>query len=121
MNIISTKNNILHITPHLGGGIGTVLLKWLCFDKTNNHCVITLDYANDYAVSVCKDNNIPLLSQISRPEITEKIIKADIVVVHFWNHPLLYDFLIRTFLPESRLIFWSHVSGANPPYVFNEK
>ena len=113
--------NILHITPHLGGGIGTVLLNWLTYDKYDSHSVITLDYANDNAVSTCKANNIPLFPQLNYSDISEKIKGYDIVVIHFWNHPLLYDFLIRTQLPESRLIFWSHVSGANPPYVFNEK
>ena len=112
---------ILHITPHLGGGIGTVLLNWLTFDKTDRHSVITLDYANDNAVSVCKNNDIPLFSELNYSEITKKIRNFDIIVVHFWNHPLLYDFLIMTPLPDSRLIFWSHVSGSNPPYVFNKK
>ena len=113
--------NILHITPHLGGGIGTVLLNWLTFDKINQHSTVTLDYANEYATSVCKKNNIELYSQIDTKEILEKIKNYDIVVIHFWNHPLLYDFIIRNPLPDSRVIFWSHIAGAYPPYVFSEK
>lgn len=113
--------NILHITPHLGGGVGTVLLNWLVFDKSNYHSIITLDYANENATHICKENNIRLFSQIQTKEILSEILKSDITVIHFWNHPLLYDFLIRNTLPESRIIFWSHISGANPPYVFNEK
>ena len=113
--------NILHITPHLGGGIGTVLLNWLTFDKINQHSIVTLDYANEYAISVCKKYNVELRSQINSKEIIEKIKNYDIVVIHFWNHPLLYDFIIRNSMPDSRLIFWSHISGSHPPYVFNEK
>ena len=113
--------NILHITPHLGGGIGTVLLNWLSCDKANSHTVISLDFANEKGVNVCKENNIKLFSQIQTEEILTKIAEADITVIHFWNHPLLYDFLIRNPLPKSRIIFWSHISGAKPPYVFNSK
>ena len=115
------KTNILHITPHLGGGVGTVLLNWLTYDKSNRHSIVTLDYANEKGVNICNDNGIPLFQQIKANEILQKIEKTDITVIHFWSHPLLYDFLIRNPLPKSRIIIWSHVSGAKPPYVFNQK
>ena len=115
------KNNILHITPHLGGGVGTVLLNWLIYDKSNCHSIITLDYANENGTRILKENNIKLFSQIPTEQILSEIEQADITVIHFWNHPLLYDFLVRNKLPKSRIIIWSHVLGAKPPYVFNEK
>ena len=43
---------ILHITPHLGGGVGAVILNWVTFDKNNEHKIITLDYANDNAFTL---------------------------------------------------------------------
>ena len=46
------KINIMHITPHLGGGVGTVLLDYLEYTQHNNnfnHSVYCLDYANDNA------------------------------------------------------------------------
>ena len=117
------KNKILHITPHLGGGVGSVLLNWLVFDKSNIHSVATLDYANDKATKVCKDNNIALYSEMNNniAQLLELIEHADIVLIHFWNHPLLYDFLVKNKLPSSRVIFWSHVSGLHAPYVIPKK
>jgi glycosyltransferase involved in cell wall biosynthesis len=53
--------------------------------------------------------------------INDWVEKADVVVVHFWNHPLLFEFLLKARLPSCRLCFWSHVSGLRPPYVFSEK
>ena len=35
--------NILHITPHLGGGVGEVLISYLRFEKKNNHKILILD------------------------------------------------------------------------------
>ena len=113
--------NILHITPHLGGGVGRVLLSWLGFDRTDSHTIATLDYANDNAVEFCAKNHIEIVSRISVSNLLKRIEPADITVIHFWNHPLLYDFLVRNKLPKSRIIIWSHISGANPPYVFNNK
>lgn len=113
--------NILNITPHLGGGVGTVLLNMFVNDVANKHSVVTLDYANDNALRVCSENNINLLSQASYAEIISLIEKFDIIVFHIWNHPLLYDFLIREKLPKSRVVFWLHTAGLNLPYVFPEK
>ena len=101
---------ILHITPHLGGGVGRVLLSWLGYDKSSLHTIVTLDYANKNAENICKRENIELFSQITYKDIIEKIKNVDIVLIHFWNHPLLYDFLIKNNIPECRIVVWSHIS-----------
>ena len=112
---------IFHITPHLGGGIGSVVLNWVNTDKDNLHSIATLDTTNNAALEFCKTNNIEIYPQIEKTLLQDKINDADIVLIHFWNHPLLYDFLIRTDLPPSRVIFWAHIKGETPPYVFNDK
>ena len=113
--------SILNITPHLGGGVGTVLLNLFVNDKANNHSVITLDYANEKAIDICHKNNIALMSQPNHAEILNQIEKHDIIIFHIWNHPLLYDFLIRKPLPKARIIFYLHTAGLHLPYVFPEK
>lgn len=118
--------NVLHITPHLGGGVGRVVLNYLIKAKENqlfNHSVICLDYANEEALSFTKENHILLQDKCAeKPSvIIQEIQKSDIILVHWWNHPLLYDFLIRQEIPPSRVIFWSHISGFHPPYIFTEK
>lgn len=112
---------ILHITPHLGGGVGTVLLNWLTFDKEFKHSIITLDYANEEAIKKCNEINIELYSEINKEKIFDLITKNDIVIMHFWNHPLLYNFIINNTLPECRLIIWSHISGLIAPNIITEK
>ncbi len=122
----STKISILHITPHLGGGVGRVLLNYLsrvADDVIFQHQVVCLDYANENAIQIAKEINLPLLDNISK-DISKlvKIIKdVDIILIHWWNHPLLFDFLVCTEIPPSRIIFWSHISGFDPPYVFTKK
>jgi glycosyltransferase involved in cell wall biosynthesis len=41
---------------------------------------------------------------------------TDVVLVHFWNTPELYEFL-RGGLPPVRLAVWAHVAGNSPPQV----
>lgn len=42
--------------------------------------------------------------------------ESDLVLVHFWNTPELYEWL-RTDLPPLRLSVWFHVAGDQPPHI----
>jgi len=54
-------------------------------------------------------------------EAFRKVLDAgDIVLVHFWNYPSLYQFL-RSDLPPMRLLLWTAVNGLNPPQVITKK
>lgn len=117
---------ILHITPHLGGGVGRVILNYLGKVKDKplfKHKVACLDYANDNALAVAKNIKLELADKLSnnKGQLIKMISEADVVLMHWWNHPLLYDFLVRTALPPCRLVMWSHTAGFRPPYVFTEK
>ena len=120
------KSTILHITPHFGGGVGRVLLNYFAKVKDDPsfvHKAACLDYANDKALSVTKDIGLNLTDRMASNvrELLAMIAKADVVLIHWWNHPLLYDFLVRTELPPCRVVMWSHISGFHPPYVFTGK
>ena len=114
---------ILHITPHLGGGIGKVLLNYVVHTKNKiSHKIACLDYANDYAAGVAKKEGILLKDRLSKDhdELLRMIAEADIVLIHWINNPLLYDFMVRETLPPCRVIIWSHVSGLHPPNIFTK-
>ena len=87
------------------------------------HKVLSLEYANEKALSISRTVGFPLIDRMSSDHggIIAEIAKADIVLVHWWNHPLLYDFLVRSELPPCRMAMWSHISGFHPPYVFTDK
>lgn len=117
--------SILHITPHLGGGVGSVLLNYLAKAKVNSyfrHDVLSLEYANEKACLASKTTRFALADKMSSDHegILNKISMADVVLIHWWNHPLLYAFLVRETLPPARIIFWSHISGFHAPYLFNK-
>ena len=116
---------ILHITPHLGGGVGSVLLNYL--RKVNGnpyflHKVLSLEYANEKALLASKTVGFSLMDKMSSDHdgLLTAISEADVILIHWWNHPLLYAFLVRETMPPARIIFWSHISGFHAPYVFNE-
>lgn len=121
----NSKKTILHITPHLGGGVGRVLLNYLETVKSDPffvHKILCLEYANEKARVASEAIGFSLTDNISSDHgaIIAAIAVADITLVHWWNHPLLFDFLVRETLPPSRIIFWSHISGFHAPYVFTQ-
>jgi glycosyltransferase involved in cell wall biosynthesis len=119
------SRKILHLTPHLGGGVGTVVLNYLKYitEKSyNTHSIASLDTINKKAQDLLNAISIDYIESIHTN--TERLLslceEADLVVIHWWNHPLLYDFMIRNELPPSRVIIWSHISGFSAPQVFTE-
>lgn len=111
--------HIVHLTPHLGGGVGKTLLtlveaqKGLGFrhsfvlferpEKTRSVDALRglgcrIEFACDDPVAAC-----------------ELLRSADLVQLEWWNHPATFDFLCRTEQPPMRLLVWSHVSGLHTP------
>lgn len=97
---------VLHVTPHLGGGVGKVILDWVRAED-NGHAIICLDYVNNEAERFCRKYKISVLGEKPFRLVSLLVEQADIVVVHYWDHPTLHPWLTCP-LPPCRLIFWCH-------------
>lgn len=116
---------VLHLLPHSGGGVGTVLRELLKAElRGSAHTIpsivslerlnkITRDHFNSLGISWI--DCIGLKNGGSA--LADLFGKADIVLVHWWNHPLLMRLLYHG-LPPARLAFWSHVNGFADPQSF---
>ena len=116
--------NILHIIPHAGGGVGAVIRAILAAESVPEcpykHTVASLEYLNEVTKKHFTRYRIPWTDEIGairQQELPALVDAADIVLAHWWNHPLMMQFLFRG-LPPARLIMWSHVNGFFPPQVF---
>ncbi len=120
------KKRILHITPHMGGGVGRVI-KNFCDDSMKHneysHEIICLDYANESALAWSERTSIPVHSSMSQNNrlLLSIINNADIVHWHWWNHPLNYELITCLKFPICRVIMWSHQNGHKTLNIFNEK
>jgi len=117
------KYKILHLTPHLGGGVGTVLRSYLKKENIYTHKVFSLDTINELSKEIMTNKHISFKESVSSKHqiILNEISLSDILIIHWWNHPLLYEFIIKNKLPKSRVIIWSHVSGLEVPQIFTKK
>jgi glycosyltransferase involved in cell wall biosynthesis len=116
---------ILHLTPHLGGGVGTVVRGYLDYCSINDisrHYVLSLDSLNDESKLFLNKVNIPWVDCAANNYdlIDSMVTEADIVLIHWWNQPLLQFLLMNHSLPASRVALWSHISGQPSPNNFND-
>lgn len=123
------NRKILHITPHLGGGVGAVILNWMLKDESDNkHTIISLDKNNNKDWETVNDSraNVSIYDACYFKSDFDLFLNAcitnnDIVLIHWWNHPLLYDVMVNKRFKKCRMIIWNHVSSLFPPYTMSEK
>ena len=113
---------ILHLTPHLGGGVGKAL-STLCLQAMASASGMRHDF-------VCLEppEKTVFLRRIldaggsvhvapSAETLAELIAAADIVHLDWWNHPAIFPPLCEHRLPAMRLLVWCHVSGLSSPFI----
>jgi glycosyltransferase involved in cell wall biosynthesis len=108
---------ILHITSHLGGGLGTVILDWMDhLPKDSDHAIVCLDYMNDKAKERLARIKLPhIWSMSSEHKLIHRYIEnSDIVLCHFYDHPMLADLFAEP-IPDCRLVWWCHKNVVYSP------
>ena len=110
---------VLHVTPHLGGGVGKghaalrtalagkVEQTFLLLEPPLDRRYADLIVAGGAEVRVAQDLD----------EVARLASEADIVQFEFWNHPRLFACLAHTDFPAMRTVFWSHISGLFRPVI----
>ncbi|SOE18494.1 glycosyl transferase family 1 [Hoeflea halophila] len=110
---------IVHITPHLGGGVGKAHASLCAADPdAAGHHYVLLEEPRDrrYLEQVLKAGaQVSLAGDDDR--LRGLMAAADIVQFEWWNHPLMCGLLAGPPLPAMRPVFWSHVSGVSAPFI----
>lgn len=114
---------VLHLIQSLtAGGAGRALLavaKYSAKQGQFEHRVLSLYPVQAAALEIAKQSQISVVAASAGHNIREELIRADIVHLHFWNNPELYDFLFAD-LPELRLLLWFHIAGNQPPQMITQ-
>lgn len=111
---------IAHIAPHIGGGVGAVLKDFINLSsalRVHNHlfCLDKCDTNfHDLAINGAK---IESLAYQFNPSFPCLLNESDVILIHYWNHPLLAKFLATFNFPPCRLLFWCHNSGLQEPHI----
>jgi len=113
----------LHIIPRfIGGGPERALLAFIERDKRLGrdwqHDVIVLEAPVTPRLFLqARRLGVTLAIRPAQDALLRAVEAADLVLLHYWNHPALTALLREVALPPSRLLLWAHVLGTRAPQV----
>ncbi|MDM7947751.1 MAG: glycosyltransferase family 4 protein [Oceanibaculum nanhaiense] len=112
---------ILHITPHLGGGVGralSCLIRRAAAGGSVRHALLCLEQPEKrQAIDAIAAAGCPVTVAPTLAEARAAIDEADIVQVELWNHPEIPRLLCALGPTAMRLLTWCHVSGLGGPRI----
>lgn len=113
---------VLHLTAHLGGGVGKALSglikQAVSTGPAFEHTIITLEeQQKSQFIDQIRSCGCEVIECPSRELLRDRIMDSDIVQLEWWNHPATISALCGQQLPSMRLLVWSHVSGLYNPVI----
>lgn len=114
--------SVLHLTPHLGGGVGKALSglilqardagasvrhRVVCFERPEKSQFLQRIREAGCEVAISPD----------AAELDGLVADADVVQLEWWNHPATIGRLCAMAPQPLRLLVWCHVSGLHNPLI----
>ena len=110
---------ILHVTPHLGGGVGKAhaALSAVLPDIVQQTFILLETPRDRRYIDQIAAAGARVLVADNLAHVTALARESDIVQFEFWNHPRMFECLARAEFPAMRSVFWSHISGIGRPLI----
>jgi|GEM_PF-1679445 len=114
---------VLHLAPHFGGGVGTVIRALVVESHRQggySHGLASLEPVSSRMADWANHEGVAMADNLFQDDETlcQLLAGADVVHLHWWHHPLLNAFMHRQDLPLFRCVMWTHVNGHYPPQNF---
>jgi len=110
---------ILHVTPHLGGGVGKAHAAISSvLPEIVQQIFVLLEQPRDRRfVERIEAAGAEIVVAEGLRDVASLARDVDIVQFEFWNHPRMFECLARAEFPAIRSMFWSHISGIVSPRI----
>ncbi len=112
---------VLHITVHMGGGAGKAIAGIAINSNRiegEEQKILLLEYPRKlHYIEECRKNGIEVVICKEFQKIRPYLEEADVLVVSWWQHPVIARFLAEFPDLPCRMVLWSHVNGCVYPYL----
>jgi glycosyltransferase involved in cell wall biosynthesis len=110
---------ILHLTPHLGGGVGKAhaAIGAVLPEIVQRTFVLLEPPRERRYIEMIEAAGARVLVADGLAHVAALARESDIVQFEFWNHPRMFECLARANFPAMRSVFWSHISGLARPLI----
>lgn len=116
---------VLHLTAHLGGGVGTALSGLVAQTMGSGsgveHTIVCLEEPEKKGCAnrIAKAGGALVICP-TFGQLRNLIDRSDIVQLEWWNHPATIQCLHQLDSLSMRLVVWSHTSGLYNPIIPGE-
>ena len=110
--------DVVHITPHLGGGIGKAIIGLCESTKVygiRSRIILLEEPEKPMIIENAINKGVDVVFSPDEVAAKEVINNADIIIVNWWDHPLSNKFLYNN-NTDSRFVIWCHTNGCSYPY-----
>ena len=113
---------VLHLTAHLGGGVGKALSGLVAQASKSGsgvkHLFVSLEKPEkDQFVNHVRQHGGEVIICPDNKRLEKLMSDSDIVQLEWWNHPATIKTLCSPSIPPIRLLTWCHVSGLYNPII----
>ena len=110
---------VLHVTPHLGGGVGKAhaALRGVLPDEVEQTFVLLEQPRDRRYLEQIEAAGGRVVVAGGLEDVARRAGEADIVQFEFWNHPRMFECLACCPFPAMRSVFWAHISGLGRPLI----
>jgi glycosyltransferase involved in cell wall biosynthesis len=110
---------VLHVTPHLGGGVGKAhaAIQGVLPSEVERTFVLLEAPRDGRHVDFIERHGARTVVASAHDEVAALAAEADVVQFEFWNHPRLFECLACCEFSAMRSVFWSHISGIDTPLI----
>lgn len=110
---------ILHVIPNLAPGgpsrsLVVMTAESLALRPDIEHSVLVLERPLYMPLKLDLKRQGCRVTEHSAAQTDQQIAEADLVVIHFWNTPVVWDWIAMG-LPPARYVLWSKIEGTHPP------
>lgn len=120
---MSARIRVLHVLPRfIGGGPERSVLTMARIERALNipheHSIAVLDAPLSARLVVhAKRHGFTSIGLVDKAQLQDQMGAADVVLVHYWNHPELVRLLLTWQAPAARIAVWARVLGTTAPQV----
>ncbi len=117
------SQSVLHVFPTLSrGGAGRGIAGLIpALAKDTVHSIVSLEPPDGLTAEAVRSAGAEVIGEPAPDVLRAAVEQADIVHVHFWNCPAIYEFLYSAELPPSRLLLYSHTAGTRRPQILTRE
>lgn len=114
--------DVLHLTAHLGGGVGKALCGLAQQSGLSGagvrHTIVCCERPEkDQFLNRIREAGCEVVICPDPEDLVARVQKADIVQLEWWNHPATIQALYALSDVPVRLVTWSHISGLYNPII----